>query len=279
MMQIFHSTDDIRAFARERSAAGGGVGFVPTMGALHQGHMALVRQARQGNATVVASVFVNPTQFNNADDYRLYPRDLEADARLLADAGCDALFAPTEADIYPEPDTRQFDLGSLAQVLEGEFRPGHFNGVVQVVSRLLDIVAPDRAYFGQKDYQQLAILRHMLPRLGYGCQIVPVPIVRDADGLALSSRNQRLTPAQRASAPHIYRTMQQVRGMRGQGTPAQAEAEITRRLNAGNEMRVEYFRIVDPVSLQAAESWPTGQLLACAAVYCGQVRLIDNLLF
>ena len=180
------------------------VGLVPTMGALHAGHKSLVDRARKENDIVVVSVFVNPTQFNNKQDLATYPRTEERDCALLEAAGCDVVFMPAVEEVYPEPDNRQFDLGAVAEVMEGAHRPGHFNGVAQVVSRLFAIVEPDRAYFGEKDFQQIAVIRAMVRQLQLKVEIVPCPIVRGEDGLALSSRNALLTPEHRAAAPQIY---------------------------------------------------------------------------
>ncbi len=206
-MEIIRTVDELRSRVEAERALGHSVGLVPTMGALHDGHLSLVKASRKANDIVVVSVFVNPTQFNNPEDLATYPRTEEADARLLAEAGVDMVFMPSVAEVYPEPDTRVFDLGPVAEVMEGAMRPGHFNGVAQIVSKLFSMVRPDRAYFGEKDFQQIAVIRRMVELEGFDIEIVDCPICRADDGLALSSRNVRLTPEQRAVAPAIHRTL------------------------------------------------------------------------
>jgi len=206
-MKVIRTTEELRGFCAEARHSGHSLGLVPTMGALHAGHMSLVNEARAANDVVVVSVFVNPTQFNNPEDLRTYPRTEEADLALLDAAGVDAAFAPSVAEMYPEPDTRIFDLGAVAEVMEGKMRPGHFNGVAQVVSRLFDMTRPTRAYFGEKDFQQIAVIRKMTELEGFDLEIVPVAIKREDDGLAMSSRNVRLTPEMRAAAPEIHKAL------------------------------------------------------------------------
>ena len=202
-MEIIRTVEKLREAVSSARAAGKTIGLVPTMGALHAGHRSLVDRARRENDIVVVSVFVNPTQFNNPDDLRTYPRTEEADAAILADAGVDYAFMPTAEEVYPEPDTREFDLGPVAAVMEGAMRPGHFNGVAQIVSKLFAWAQPTRAYFGEKDFQQIAVIRRMAELEGFDLDIVSCPIVREADGLALSSRNVRLNEQARAIAPKI----------------------------------------------------------------------------
>ena len=204
-----------------------GVGFVPTMGALHRGHRSLVERARKENDTVVVSVFVNPTQFNDKNDLKNYPRTPEADCAVLEAAGADIVFMPSVEDIYPEPDTREFDFGLVDKVMEGATRPGHFNGVAQVVSRLFDLVKPARAYFGEKDFQQIAVIKAMVKQLAIDIEIVECAIVRGEDGLALSSRNELLTTEHRAAAPHIYATIKQCADKMQAMTPAELSAWVT----------------------------------------------------
>ncbi|MDE7388400.1 MAG: pantoate--beta-alanine ligase, partial [Muribaculaceae bacterium] len=206
-MKVIRKADQFRQICADMRRDGKTIGFVPTMGALHAGHMSLVARARAENDIVAVSVFVNPTQFNNPDDLRTYPRTEEADLALLDAAGVDVAFVPSVEEMYPEPDTRVFDLGPVADVMEGKMRPGHFNGVAQVVSRLFAMAVPTRAYFGEKDFQQIAVIRRMVELEGFDLEIVPVPIKREDDGLALSSRNVRLTPAMRAAAPNIHRVL------------------------------------------------------------------------
>ena len=277
-MEIIKSVKKLREITAQARDKGLSIGLVPTMGALHDGHISLVDRARSENDIVVVSVFVNPTQFNNPDDLRTYPRTEEADCRRLADARVDYAFIPTVEEIYPEPDTRVFDLGPVAQVMEGAMRPGHFNGVAQIVSRLFDIVRPHRAYFGEKDFQQIAVIRRMVATEGFDIQIIDCPIKREPDGLALSSRNVRLTPAHRAEAPKIHAILAASVADRATKTVAQVTADVIAAIDASPLMETEYYQIVDPVTLQPVTSWAdTPQLIGCVSVWCGDVRLIDNI--
>lgn len=253
------------------------IGFVPTMGALHEGHRSLVEKAREECATVVVSVFVNPTQFNDKNDLRNYPRTPEADAAVLEAAGADFVLMPSVEEIYPEPDNRQFDFGMVDKVMEGATRPGHFNGVAQVVSRLFDIVKPAKAYFGEKDFQQIAVIKAMVAQLGLDVEIVECPIIRDHDGLALSSRNTLLTPAHREAAPHIYEVISQCAEMSKKLSPAALTAWVVEQVEANPLLKVIYFQAVDALSLQQVESWDESQhVQGCIAVQAGEIRLIDN---
>lgn len=255
-----------------------GVGFVPTMGALHTGHRSLVERARRDNETVVVSVFVNPTQFNDKNDLRNYPRTPEADAALLEAAGADLVLMPSVEEIYPEPDTRQFDFGLVDKVMEGATRPGHFNGVAQVVSRLFEMVQPARAYFGEKDFQQIAVIKAMVAQLGLAVTIVECPIIRDTDGLALSSRNQLLTPAHRAAAPHIYATLQRAVEQSQVLTPAELKAWVEAEINREPLLSCIYYQSVDALTMQEVEAWSDAeQIQGCIAVQAGEIRLIDNI--
>ena len=255
-----------------------GVGFVPTMGALHTGHRSLVERARRENETVVVSVFVNPTQFNDKNDLRNYPRTPEADAALLEAAGADLVLMPSVEEIYPEPDTRQFDFGLVDKVMEGATRPGHFNGVAQVVSRLFAMVQPARAYFGEKDFQQIAVIKAMVAQLGLAVSIVECPIIRDTDGLALSSRNQLLTPAHRAAAPHIYATLQRAVEQSKVLTPAELKAWVEAEINREPLLSCIYYQSVDALTMQEVEAWSDAeQIQGCIAVQAGEIRLIDNI--
>lgn len=256
----------------------GTVGFVPTMGALHDGHLSLVSRARRENDIVVVSVFVNPTQFNNAADLATYPRTVDADCRLLEKAGVDIAFVPTVEEMYPEgKDTRVFDLGPVAEVMEGPMRPGHFNGVAQVVSKLFDMIEPTRAYFGEKDFQQIAVIRRMVELLGHGPEIVACEICRAPDGLALSSRNVRLTERQRAIAPGIHRVMLESLALAPAKSVAEVRQYVIENVNAlDDEIKVEYYEIVDQLTMQPVEEWGDGAA-GCITVYCGDVRLIDNI--
>lgn len=277
-MEIIKSVKKLREISAKARENGLTIGLVPTMGALHDGHISLVDRARSENDIVVVSVFVNPTQFNNPDDLRTYPRTEEADCRRLTDAHVDYAFIPTVEEIYPEPDTRTFDLGPVAEVMEGAMRPGHFNGVAQIVSRLFDIVRPHRAYFGEKDFQQIAVIRRMVATEGFDIQIIDCPIKREPDGLALSSRNVRLTPAHRAEAPKIHAILAASVAGRATKTVAQVTADVIDAIDASPLMRTEYYQIVDPLTLQPVTSWDdTPHPVGCVTVWCGDVRLIDNI--
>lgn len=250
------------------------------MGALHEGHASLVRQSVSENGCTVVSVFVNPTQFNDKNDLSNYPRDLEADTRLLSALGVDIVFAPTVEAVYPEPDNRVFSYPPIDAVMEGARRPGHFNGVCQIVSKLFMWVQPDRAYFGEKDYQQIAVVRAMVRDQGFHLELRPCPIVREESGLALSSRNALLTPAERAIASHIYATLSASVEFSHTHSVMETQAEVVRQLNATEGLEVEYFQIVDGQTLQPVTQWDEADsIVGCITVYCGSrpVRLIDNI--
>ena len=277
-MRSISSVEQLTQAVGGARAGGRTVGLVPTMGALHEGHKSLVDRARRECDVVVVSVFLNPTQFNNADDLRTYPRTAEADAAMLEACDVDIAFMPTVDDIYPEPDTRVFHLGPVAEVMEGAMRPGHFNGVCQIVSKLFAMVEPDRAYFGEKDYQQIAVIRAMVKQLGFNLEIVPCPCVREADGLAKSSRNVRLTPVVRKVAPAIYRTLKESLRVAEGHSLEQTHDWVVATLNAYPEMEVEYFSICDGITLQPLDSWDqSDNIVGCITVYCGDVREIDNI--
>lgn len=275
-MKVFESVKELRAELDKAEQSG--IGFVPTMGALHAGHRSLVERARRENGTVVVSVFVNPTQFNDKNDLKHYPRTPEADARLLEEAGADFVLMPTVEEIYPQPDTRQFDFGLIDKVMEGATRPGHFNGVAQVVSRLFDIVRPARAYFGEKDFQQIAVIRAMVRQLNIPVTINACPIVREGDGLALSSRNTRLTPEQRQKAPLIARTLKESTTFVPEKSVQEVIDYVVNTINSDPVMEVEYYEIVDGNTLESIKNWSdTDYPVGCITVYCGEVRLIDNI--
>ena len=255
-----------------------GVGFVPTMGALHAGHRSLVERARRENDTVVVSVFVNPTQFNDKNDLKNYPRTPEADCAILEAAGADIVFMPTVEVIYPEPDTRQFDFGMVDKVMEGATRPGHFNGVAQVVSRLFALVNPARAYFGEKDFQQIAVIKAMVEQLAIDIEIVECAIVRGEDGLALSSRNELLTPEHRAAAPHIYATISQCAAKMESMSPAELTNWVVSTIDGNPLLKTIYFEAVDARTMQRVEKWSDSERIqGCCAVQAGDIRLIDNI--
>ena len=256
------------------------VGLVPTMGALHKGHTSLVERCVAENDVTVVSVFVNPTQFNDKRDLELYPRTPDEDCAMLEKAGCTYVFTPSVEEVYPEPDTRVFELGTVAEVMEGRFRPGHFNGVAQVVSKLFAMVAPHRAYFGEKDFQQIAVIRAMAAQLQFDIDIVACPIVREEDGLALSSRNTRLTVNQRRNAPQIADTLFKSLTFAQSHTVEQTIAYVVDTINAVDEMRVEYYEIVDGDSLLPVKDWNDSDfIVGCITVYNGEVRLIDNITY
>ena len=255
-----------------------GLGFVPTMGALHAGHRSLVERARKENDTVVVSVFVNPTQFNDKNDLKNYPRTPEADCTILEAAGADIVFMPSVEDIYPEPDTRVFDFGLIDKVMEGATRPGHFNGVAQVVSRLFALVNPRRAYFGEKDFQQIAIIKAMVEQLAIDIDIVECAIVRGEDGLALSSRNELLTPEHRAAAPHIYATIKQCAEKMATMTPQELTEWVVATIDSNPLLKTIYFEAVDARTMQKVERWEDSERIqGCCAIQAGQIRLIDNI--
>jgi pantoate--beta-alanine ligase len=280
IMQIVKTVIALQDAVKAFRAVGKSVGLVPTMGALHEGHKSLVVRCRKENDVVVVSVFVNPTQFNNKQDLLTYPRNLEADAKLLGDAGADIVFMPSVDEVYPEPDNRVFRLGPVAEVMEGKMRPGHFNGVAQIVSKLFAWVEPDRAYFGEKDFQQIAVIRAMVKLEGFKVQIVPCPIVREADGLAKSSRNVRLSPALRKIAPNIARILRESCNFALSHSVAETQQWVIDGINAFPDLRVEYYQIVDALSMQPVADWNDAPAISgCITVYCGDVRLIDNIAY
>ena len=279
-MNLYKSIEDLQAFVAAERAQGHRIAFVPTMGALHAGHLSLVKRALSECDRCIVSVFVNPTQFNDPRDLETYPRTLEADSELLASVGTSALFAPEVSTIYPEEDKRTFDVGAVAEVMEGRFRPGHFNGVMQVVSRLFDIVRPDCAYFGEKDFQQIAVLRAMAREIKSPVEIIACPIVREEDGLARSSRNTLLSEEGRAQAPNIYRILSESRTWSKELSPKAVIERATQLLDAIPTLRVEYFEVVDADTLQPITRWEDSpKPHGCITVYCGEVRLIDNIAY
>ena len=281
-MKVIRTVNELKAWSADVRSQGLSLGFVPTMGALHAGHMSLVTRARSENDRVAVSVFVNPTQFNNPTDLATYPRTEEADLALLESAGVDVAFVPTVEEMYPEPDTRVFDLGPVAEVMEGAMRPGHFNGVAQVVSRLFEMVQPTRAYFGEKDFQQIAVIRRMVELEGGfgGLEIVDVPIKREDDGLAMSSRNVRLTPEMRQAAPAIRRALLNAAAQPRTHSPAEVIDLTVKEINAVSGLETEYFQIVDGHTCQPVTRWEeTDMPVGCITVYAGDVRLIDNIKF
>lgn len=279
-MDLINTVKDVQERIASLRQEGKTIGFVPTMGALHQGHLSLVKQCISDNDICIVSIFVNPTQFNNKEDLEKYPRNLDKDCLYLKEAGVNIVFAPLVEEIYPEPDTRQFDFGQIDKVMEGEHRPGHFNGVAQVVSRLFDIIKPDKAYFGEKDFQQLAIIREMVKQLRLNVEIVPMPIVRETSGLALSSRNERLTQQQKKEAVRISEVLLGERENWSKHSVDELKKIVIDNINAVESLNVEYFDIVDGYSMQPIHNWSdTEYAVGCIAVFCGEVRLIDNVTY
>lgn len=279
-MKTIRTVNEIRQHCKTARSEGKSIGLVPTMGALHDGHLSLIERARKENDIVVVSVFVNPTQFNNPEDLRTYPRTETEDCAKLLKAGVDYAFVPSVEEIYPETDTRIFDLGAVAEVMEGAMRPGHFNGVAQIVSKLFAMTTPTRAYFGEKDFQQIAVIRRMTDLEGFDIEIVPCPIKREQDGLALSSRNVRLNAIQRQTAPAIYKTLLSSVDWAKEHTLEQTRRYVIDQINSFPEMETEYYEIVDPMTMQPLKSWEDaadGEAVGCVTVYLGDVRLIDNI--
>lgn len=279
-MQIIRNVSDLEAFVGQALGKGKTIGLVPTMGALHEGHLSLVKKAVAENDVAIVSVFVNPTQFNNPVDLATYPRNEEADFRLLAGEGATAVFAPSVAEMYPNGTVadHEFNLGTAAEVMEGKYRPGHFQGVAQVVSRLFRLCRPTRAYFGEKDFQQIAVIKNMVDSEHIDVEIVPVPIKRAEDGLALSSRNALLTEEQRKVAPEIHAALAYSIEYAKEHSVQATHDTVVERINAVPHMNVEYFEIVDGRTLLPIDEWSESpDIVGCITVYCGSVRLIDNI--
>ncbi|MBS3807348.1 MAG: pantoate--beta-alanine ligase [Bacteroidales bacterium] len=276
-MEVLHAKERMQEKILRYNEKNMTIGFVPTMGALHEGHLSLVECSRRRDDVTVVSIFVNPAQFNQRDDYEKYPRDLKSDLNHLEQAGVDVVFTPTEQEMYPEPDNREFDFGGLDKVMEGKHRPGHFDGVARIVTRLFDLVMPHRAYFGEKDYQQLAIIRHLTRQMRYNIDIVGCPIIRESDGLAKSSRNARLTHEQRKEAPEISQALFEAIEHSGRCSPDEIREQVISRLNKNPQIDVEYFEIVDDKTLKPIRRKEEAkENRACIAAWVGSVRLIDN---
>lgn len=281
-MYLFKSVADLQAYLKPQRDKNRSIGFVPTMGALHEGHLSLLRRSLAESQCTVCSIFVNPTQFNDPSDLEQYPHSPESDLERLYQTGCPVVFMPTVAEVYPNgkapADTQKLDFGSLATVMEGAHRPGHFQGVAQVVKRLLDIVQPDFLFMGEKDYQQLLIVREMVRQTGIPTEVIGCPTVREADGLAMSSRNQRLSPQQRQQAALIYRTLQQAAAWVKNWPPREVEAKAMSQLKEAG-LEPEYFELAEARSLQRVEDVQNADtVLALVAARVGDVRLIDNYL-
>lgn len=277
-MKVIRTISELKQELSACRNAGQSIGFVPTMGALHQGHASLVRRAVAENDIAVVSVFVNPTQFNDKNDLKNYPRDLQADCELLESIGTTYVFAPEVEEMYPEPDTRVFSFAPLDTVMEGGCRPGHFNGVAQIVSKLFYAVEADKAYFGEKDFQQLAIIREMVRQLAFDIEIVGCPIVREEDGLAMSSRNTLLSDDERERALTISATLFASVGFAEVNTLAATKAFVEDIIDDTPGLELEYFQIVDGNTLQQIEEWDDSDyVVGCIALFCGKIRLIDNI--
>ncbi|HRK55127.1 MAG TPA: pantoate--beta-alanine ligase [Cyclobacteriaceae bacterium] len=279
-MEIFEEIEPLRAFLKGKRAALKSIGLVPTMGALHKGHLALIRASKAQNEVTISSIYINPTQFNNQADLDKYPRMREADIKLLETEGCDVLFAPSNTEMYSGYQSLTFDFGTLDKVLEGKFRPGHFSGVALVVSKLFNIVQPDRAYFGQKDYQQFQVIRRLNEELKFSIELHSVPIVREESGLALSSRNQRLNEQDKKNALFLYDTLSNAKVQLLKGMPfSEIKTEAETRAKKKGEVKLEYFELANKNTLQELEDvndFKNGILLIAAFV--SDVRLIDNML-
>jgi pantoate--beta-alanine ligase len=277
-MIILHTIEETRRWLTGHRSGGKTTGFVPTMGALHQGHLQLISRSCKENDITGCSIFVNPIQFNNPEDLAKYPRTLEQDAEMLEKEGCDLVFAPSVEEMYPEPVTEKYDFGQLESVMEGRYRPGHFNGVAVVVKKLFDIVEPDRAYFGEKDFQQLRIIQALVEMKNIPVEIVPCPTIRESDGLAMSSRNRRLNPEERIHAAEIYKTLQQA-GELIKTFPVDEVREISSKRLMSKGFIVDYFEIANSGTLQPAKIREEDPgVIACVAAFLGKVRLIDNMI-
>jgi pantoate--beta-alanine ligase len=278
LIKVFKYRTDINSEISALRSQGKSIGFVPTMGALHEGHISLLSKSMEENDLSVCSVFVNPIQFNNSSDLEKYPRNLDDDIQKLEDAGCDMVFAPTVEEMYPDAVKESYDFGPLEHVMEGEKRPGHFNGVAVVVNRLFEICLPHRAYFGEKDFQQLLIIRELVRMKKLNVEIIGCPIIREADGLAMSSRNMRLSPEERKLAPVIFQTLSWIKSQAGKADIDFLIEEAGNRLNQYDAITVEYVKIVDEHSLMPIHQWDSsGDIRAFVALFLGEVRLIDNL--
>jgi pantoate--beta-alanine ligase len=278
-MQIFHTISTLQNFLKSQRLHGHSVGFVPTMGALHKGHLSLIETSKSQNSITVCSIFVNPTQFNNAHDLAVYPRTLETDCEMLASVGCDAVFAPSAEEMYPNLPNLKFDFGDLERVMEGQFRPGHFNGVGIVVSKLFNIVQPDAAYFGQKDLQQCAVINRLVKDLSFSLQLNICPTLRETDGLAMSSRNRNLTSEQRSNAPAIYKALQGASDILKSGESSEkAKTYVSKQFSAVEGIELEYFEISNFDTLQPINAFLEGKTALCIAAFMGKTRLIDNVI-
>lgn len=279
-MKVVQHKKELSEIIGNYRSFGKSIGFVPTMGALHAGHLSLIQQCRGNDDIVVASIFVNPTQFNDKNDLKNYPKNIDNDLKLLNAEKCDLVFCPEVEEMYPEPDTRKFDFDGLDKIMEGAHRPGHFNGVAQIVTKFFDAVKPDAAYFGEKDFQQLAIIKHLVQSLNLPIKIVPCPIIREDDGLAKSSRNLLLGINERKSAPLIFRTLKSAGELHLTLPIKEIVNRVIAEINSNPFLSVEYFEIVDDKKLLPIYSWNIENgIVGCIAVKAGKIRLIDNIRF
>jgi pantoate--beta-alanine ligase len=277
-MELYYTIKSLQAALSIYRGSNATIGFVPTMGALHEGHLSLIKQCLISNDITVVSLYVNPSQFNDKNDFRNYPRNFRKDHELLETIGCTLAFAPDDKEMYPTKDTRKFDFGNMGSVMEGIYRPGHFNGVAQIVTKLFDAVEPHRAYFGKKDFQQLAIIRKLVRDNNYRIEIVGCETMREPDGLALSSRNALLSPECRKAVPLIYRTLCRVKDMVLHNNLAEIKTYVINTFNVSEFLKLEYFQIVDADTLNPIDEIHPGKpATACIAVYADRIRLIDNI--
>jgi pantoate--beta-alanine ligase len=278
-MQIINTIEEVKSHLSKIREKNLSIGFVPTMGSLHEGHLSLIREARKENDYVVCSIFVNPIQFNNKSDLEKYPRSFESDVDLLNDEKCDVLFYPSEVEMLSKSQTETFDFGGLDLVMEGKFRPGHFNGVTAIVKKLFEIIEPQKAYFGMKDYQQLVIIHKMTKDYNLPVEIIPCPTIREEDGLAMSSRNQLLSKPERKQAATIFKVLKMIKIHSGYSTIPEIKEYVEAQFRKSKISRLEYFEIVDMYTLKPLKAWAeSNNVIACTAVYIGNVRLIDNII-
>jgi pantoate--beta-alanine ligase len=279
-MEIVDSRNVLQSLVKEFRSHGTSVGFVPTMGALHEGHLSLIQRSNKENDITIVSIFVNPTQFNDQEDYKRYPRIISDDIKKLESVKCDFLFTPTKDEMYPEEDKREFDFGNIDKVMEGAHRPGHFRGVALIVSKLFEIVNPHKAYFGEKDFQQVAIIKHLTKQLNLDIEIVACLIIREKDGLAMSSRNTLLSEDQRKNVSVISKTLFESVNKIKLLNPTETKEWVIRKIDENPFLKVEYFEIVDSETLESISEWSQSKnITACIAVHVGNIRLIDNIRF
>ena len=277
-VQIIYTVNELKKSVAEVRLKNQSIGFVPTMGALHLGHLSLIRQSKCKTDVTICSIFVNPTQFNDSNDFEKYPIKTQEDIKLLQTESCDIVFIPSTAEIYPQKDEQIYDLGGIDRLLEGKFRPGHFNGVASVVKRLFEIVSPDKAFFGEKDFQQLLIIKELTKNYFIPVEIIGCPIMREADGLAMSSRNMRLSDANRKVASNINKILLLIKDSYPKKTLAQAMNEGLNKILEFPEFKLDYIEIVDRRTLGAVTNWSdSNELIVCIAIFIGEVRLIDNM--